>query len=554
MKRLVFVFLALVASFELMAQRYGASSEMSFTAPKEILPAILEIDQESIAFVDNTGNNAIDASEECYLAFTVVNTGMGPGNSCVAKLSGVGNMQGITFAETNALSTIPKDGRIDVRIPITSDMNTTDGRLELSFRVDEPNGFGTDPVSLSVATRAYVSPMLQVTDYTITGTQSATLEKKKSFDLQILLQNTEPGLAEDVIVNVTVPEGVYVLSGESIHHWDKLTGGQQKSLDYTLVANNNYTGTSIPIQVDIQEKFGKYSENRTIDLAFNQSFSSSKIEVAEIIENQEIVIASYGSRVDRNLPRASSENENSFAFIISNENYTSQNFAKVPYALNDGKIFRDYCEVTLGIPSRNIYYHSDATFGQMQQVIAQMKSTAEVNPGSNIIFYYAGHGAPSEGSQDAFLIPTDAFMVRSGYCVNLQELYDDLESVQDSRITVFLDACFSGANRDNTMMASARGVAIVPKETAVHGNLVVFSAATGDETAWPYNDEKHGMFTYYLLKKLQETSGDVSYKELYDYLYLNVRRSSNNINRKIQTPTVNPSASLGNSWESWKLK
>jgi hypothetical protein len=35
------------------------------------------------------------------------------------------------------------------------------------------------------------------------------------------------------------------------------------------------------------------------------------------------------------------------------------------------------------------------------------------------------------------------------------------------------------------------------------GNMVVFSAAQGDETAYPNNDEKHGMFTYFLLKKLQ---------------------------------------------------
>ncbi len=547
--------LILLVGVNLSAQKSGTSGLVKFEAPKEILPAFLEIQQGSVAFVDATGNKAIDASEACMLTFTVKNTGLGAGVGCVAKLDGAGSVNGIHFERINVLNTIPKNGSLDVRIPIKSDMGTIDGRLELKLQIDEPNGFGTDPVDLSIATRAFVAPLLQVRDYTITGTQSATLVKKKPFDLQILLQNIQHGTAEDVQVSISVPENVYVLSGDEVQRWDNLSGGQQKSLEYTLVANNNYNGSSIPVNIKIREKYGKYSENKTINLAFNQTFASSKIEVREVIQEAgDIVMASLTSEVDKNIPQSKSKNDNTFAFIISNENYSSSNFARVPYALNDGKIFRDYCELTLGVPQRNIYHFSDATYGQMQQALTQMKNTADVNPNSKIIFYYAGHGAPSEGSKDAFLIPIDAFTVQPGYCINLQELYNDLKMIESSRITVFLDACFSGANRDNTMMASARGVAIVPKTNTVEGNLVVFSAATGDETAWPYNEEKHGMFTYFLLKKLQETSGNVSYKELFDYLHLNVRRYSNNINRKVQTPTVKPSSSLGTAWESWMLK
>ena len=54
------------------------------------------------------------------------------------------------------------------------------------------------------------------------------------------------------------------------------------------------------------------------------------------------------------------------------------------------------------------------------------------------------------------------------------------------------------------MLASARGVAIKVKQTIPVGNMVVFTAAQGDETAYPYKEEEHGLFTYYLLKKLQE--------------------------------------------------
>ncbi|WP_321436645.1 hypothetical protein [uncultured Bacteroides sp.] len=44
----------------------------------------------------------------------------------------------------------------------------------------------------------------------------------------------------------------------------------------------------------------------------------------------------------------------------------------------------------------------------------------------------------------------------------------------------------------------------------LHGNVVVFSTAQGDETAYPYKEKGHGLFAYFLLKKTQETKGAVT--------------------------------------------
>ena len=84
--------------------------------------------------------------------------------------------------------------------------------------------------------------------------------------------------------------------------------------------------------------------------------------------------------------------------------------------------------------------------------------------------------------------------------------------------------------------------------------MVVFSAASGDETAFPYSAKGHGLFTYYLLKKLQETKGDVSLGELESYISENVKQQSVVINRKVQTPTATPSTSLTAGWKELKLK
>ena len=122
------------------------------------------------------------------------------------------------------------------------------------------------------------------------------------------------------------------------------------------------------------------------------------------------------------------------------------------------------------------------------------------------------------------------------------------------RVTVFMDACFSGSKRGEGMLASARGVAIKAKTEAPKGKMVVFSAASGDETAYPLKDKEHGLFTYYLLKKLKETKGDVTYGELGSYITEQVSRKSIVSNGKSQSPTVTPSQNVAGTWKTMKLK
>ncbi|MEZ3521227.1 MAG: hypothetical protein K1V78_07005 [Muribaculaceae bacterium] len=81
-----------------------------------------------------------------------------------------------------------------------------------------------------------------------------------------------------------------------------------------------------------------------------------------------------------------------------------------------------------------------------------------------------------------------------------------------------------------------------------------FSAASGEETALPYVEKNHGMFTYYLLKKLQESKGGATLRELSDYVIKNVKHQSNFVNNKPQTPTVRVSGRMESMWNSKKLR
>lgn len=258
------------------------------------------------------------------------------------------------------------------------------------------------------------------------------------------------------------------------------------------------------------------------------------------------------SDVDLDIPITLEKQGNTFVLIIANENY--HDVAMVPNAINDGTVFSEYCEKTLGIPQSNIKFTADATLNNIRREMTWLVQVMEAYNGeANIIFYYAGHGIPNESNGSAYLLPVDGVGndVSTGY--SLDKLYADLISKPARSVVVLLDACFSGAKRDGGMLASARGVAIKVKQNAPKGNMVVLSAAQGDETAYPYKEKGHGLFTYYLLKKLQETKGDITFGELADYVTAEVKKQSIVVNGKMQTPLVSPSSSA-TDWRNWKLR
>jgi len=259
------------------------------------------------------------------------------------------------------------------------------------------------------------------------------------------------------------------------------------------------------------------------------------------------------SDVDVDIPTTKDENEDMFAVIIANENYQEE--VKVDYALNDGEMFKTYCHQVLGIPEKNIHIRKDATRNNMIAEMSWMQQVSKAYNGSaRFILFYAGHGIPDEKTGTSYLLPVDGkgSMLETGY--SLQKFYKELGDMPSSGVIVFMDACFSGSKRGDGMLAAARGVAIKAKPQDPQGKMVVFSAAQGDETAYPYKEKEHGLFTYYLLKKLKETKGNVSLEDLSSYITEKVSRESIVSNGKSQTPSTSASLAIANDWKDIKLK
>lgn len=259
------------------------------------------------------------------------------------------------------------------------------------------------------------------------------------------------------------------------------------------------------------------------------------------------------SDVDINIPVNPATNERTFALIIANEEYDC--VSKVVYAHRDGEIFAEYCHKVLGLPKENVRTYYDVTSLKLKGAINDMKRIASKLKGNlNVIVYYAGHGMPDDATRAAYLLPKDALGYTTDGCMALNDLYDQLGSMRANNVCVFLDACFSGWTRDGeSVNPLTRGVAIKPNPESARGNMIVFSATSDKETAMPYIDKQHGMFTYYLLKKLQTTRGQVTFKELRDYLDEQVGLRAQLVNHKPQTPTITIAPNLAGQWENMRL-
>lgn len=543
------LYLFLCTPLSLMAQRKASTLPMAFDMDATRLPANINLVPGSLEFKDENNDQTIGANEQCVIRFQISNTGLGDGAGCIARISAEGNNKGLTYSSIS-LPIIKHNEKMWVEFPIVSDRYTEDGVARFKMEIYEPHGLGTGDIFLDVPTYHFVSPMIKVTDYRILGDKS-TLQRKEKFTLQVLVKNVDYGVANDVGVKITIPTGVTLLSDNNALRMDQLSPNEEMIVEYDLIAAVN-APEKLDFLVSLSEKYRLYAENRQIALRLDEKIFSYSDKIISTRQEVEITEGTLTSEVDKNIPVTNKKNTNTFAVIIANEKY--QSVASVPYAINDGNIFREYCVKTLGIPEKQVKYLPDATGNQIKAQVNWLQNICEVFEDAQVIFYYAGHGIPDESSRTAYLLPVDGIGtdISTGY--KLDDLYSALGNIPTKNVTVFMDACFSGSKREQGMLASARGVAIKARSGMPQGNMVVFSAAQGDETAYPNNEEKHGMFTYFLLKKLQETKGDVTLYELGEYIKTNVSQQSILLNGKSQTPCVTPSASLDASWREWKLR
>ncbi len=510
-----------------------------------------------VKIIDN--NQVLEANEKNQISFYIKNEGKGDANDIITKISNPNSINGILFNNPSIIRNLRPNDSVQVLTTINSDINLKNGNAKILFTFEEKNGFSPEPTEIDFETKEFIKPLIKIVDYAFI-TENGIINKGLPIKLKVILQNIGQGQAEQIKVNFNYPKTNVLPNSDNEFYFSELKPGESKEIMFEFITNKLYASNTIPIEILINEKYGSFAEDKEVyaQINGNSTISSVKIKGNYEEKNIQIIEQSLISDIDKDIPQNNKINNNRYALIIGNEDYSTRqtdlnNESNVEFALNDAKSFYEYSLKVLGIPKENCFLVLNATSGEMTHklnVITQILT--KLGDKAELIFYYAGHGFPDEVTKIPYLIPVDVSATNLQSAIKLSDLYQKFTDTQAKRISVFLDACFTGGGRNQGLLA-VRGVKIKPKQDKLRGNLIVFTATNNEQSALPYKDKQHGMFTYYLLKKLKETNGQILYTDLQNYIQEQVSIQSLKVNSKSQDPQINVSPEILDVWENWRF-
>jgi len=261
--------------------------------------------------------------------------------------------------------------------------------------------------------------------------------------------------------------------------------------------------------------------------------------------------------VDINIPKGKKKRPDGIAVIIGNGHYSryGNGISNVTYAARDAAYMKRYVVETLGFDEKNVIYEQDVTQGSLATIFGtgnnyRGKLYNYVKAGKSDVFvYYTGHGAPDPAGKGAFLVPVDAnvdYIASNGY--PLDTFYKNLgkvrEKIGSGRMTVILDACFSGDSGGGVLFRNISPAMI--KTASPVGNLdeaVIFTSAGESEVSQWYPDKRHSLFTYFFMKGLQgdadrNKNKTITVGEMRDYLKENVPYLARRLGGREQNPVI----------------
>ncbi|MBN1252065.1 MAG: caspase family protein [Bacteroidales bacterium] len=385
------------------------------------------------------------------------------------------------------------------------------------------------------------------------GNGNSIIEPGESIEITAFVQNFGHATAKDVEAKIVLSSDDRNISFPDEYKTFSLgdiKSGDYKKLNFFFFTSRRYESKELPFKVVLSEKQGSYKTEQSLGLKMNERTNNivdadiSKLEISEDADMKQITEIMELSDVDKNIPKNALIRENTLAVIIGVENYKYA--PNVEFAQRDAQVMYKYVSSVFGIPKENTYFltNKEATYGEFNKIFSKdgwlARRTAKGE--SNIIVYYAGHGAPDAKTESAFLIPydIDPNYPKTGY--SLDKLYESLSGLQAKSVTVFLDACFSGKSRtDEMLVAGARSVIIKTKNSAFSAkNMAVISASSNDEYSAAYPEKYHGIFTYFLLKEIKEKAANLSninLQKFYENIKTNVVKKAGFLDKE-QTPSL----------------
>jgi len=244
------------------------------------------------------------------------------------------------------------------------------------------------------------------------------------------------------------------------------------------------------------------------------------------------------SDVDTTLPKfAVMSRPHDVALVIGIEKY--QKLIPARYARADAEQVANYLRA-LGYAPRNVevLLNERATQAAIRLALEQWLPD-HVRADSRVLVYYSGHGSVNPATGETYLVPHDgdpAYLLSTAYPTKM--LYAKLAELKAKQVVVTLDSCFSGQGGRSVLMEGARpAVAKLEDPTLAARHLAVLAASEGTQISTFSKANRHGLFTYYWLKALQDGQQDLA--AIYDYVSPKVQDEAKLQNVQ-QSPSLRP--------------
>ena len=500
----------------------------------------------SAVLIEPSGNKILDAEEIGAIEVTIRNEGQGSAYAVEVRVEAT-LLEGVFFDPSLYFGEIGSGQAVTQRIEISALSDVTDRLQTLTLSFSELYQFPPDPIKISFNSRAMKTPNLILADKGIVSSDGKITPGMIS-EVRLRLQNTGQGTARKTFLEIKSGDVVHLLDTPERIELGNLEAGQYIDVDIKFAVAK--TATDLPLSIRILEERERFnSAVIPLDLKLNQRQKTTQDIVVQGNDRETgSVSVSQGLSIDieSNIPKGKTKSD-AYAVIIGIENY--QNLPPATHAVRDAEWVKEYFQQSLGIPQTNIltYMNDKATMslfiklfegGYLSRLIQQKKA--------DLYVYFSGHGSPPPPNQDKpYLAAWDADLSSIEYtCYPVEKVYDALNELKTSSVTVFLDACFAGISKDSKPLKPGKPVYIAPANKMNVGKITLFTAGEFDQIAHIYNDKKHSLFTYYLMKGIHgreadsNQDGKLTIAEFESYLSDEVPKQAMQLEGELQNPQV----------------
>jgi hypothetical protein len=323
------------------------------------------------------------------------------------------------------------------------------------------------------------------------------------------------------------------------------------TIEGTVKDNKNYKqGPFLEVadtNVQFNKKTGKFSTklyspfSTQITLAATDLMGNRSEIVVDVTIKEETLVAKRMEKLNPSKVRKNRDT-NKIALIIGIEKY--DNVVASSYSNLDAKYFTQYIK-NVAHPSNIITLLDDkATRSGSLAALAKELRGRIIADQSEVIIFFSGHGL-AENEKDLYLLTNDSDQDLLEFtAIKRDQIIKLISSYKPKSVVMFLDTCYSGTSRKGEqLVASARPIRIkVNDDLNLPNNFSIFSASQASELSSGMDEEKQGIFSYYVMKGLEGNADEnkdrkITNGELYNYLKNNVPRKALQLHSRNQNPT-----------------